>query len=71
MWTAQPLLTSFLLGLPSLLMIFVCYSLCTAEPAEEGEMDSEDEGEEGLEDQQKDLYDVGGSDDSEQHMKTE
>lgn len=53
MWTAQPILTSLLLGLPSILMTFVCYSLCTAEPAEEGEMDSEDEGEESLEYQEQ------------------
>lgn len=70
MWSAQPILTTLLLGLPSILMTFVCYSLCTAEPAEEGEMDTEDEGEEGMEELEEELYDEGGSNE-EEHLKAD
>lgn len=35
MWLANPILMTLLLALPTVLITFICYSICTAEPIDE------------------------------------
>ncbi|XP_071480016.1 protein disulfide-isomerase TMX3-like [Diadema antillarum] len=45
MWLGQPILMTLLIALPTILISFICYSICTAEPIDEDAdiRDSEDE----------------------------
>ena len=74
MWLEHPIMMTLLLVLPTLLISFICYSICTAEPLDEDAEypDSEEEGaEEGADEgeEKPPVEEVGGGDDG--HEKTE
>ncbi|XP_022082280.1 protein disulfide-isomerase TMX3-like isoform X2 [Acanthaster planci] len=74
LWTANPILTTGLLVVPSFLIIFICYSIWSADPYDEDNLppDSEDEAEDG--DSQQDADEekkVTELDDASRHIKSE
>nr|XP_054748439.1 protein disulfide-isomerase TMX3-like [Lytechinus pictus] len=71
MWLANPILMTLLLALPTVLITFICYSICTAEPMDEDAefQDSEEEDEEREQDGPK-IEEILDEDPS-GHQKTE
>ncbi|XP_038069429.1 protein disulfide-isomerase TMX3-like [Patiria miniata] len=73
LWMANPILTTGLLVVPSFLVIFICYSIWSADPYDEDNLppDSEDEDEEEKDGPEIDEEKITELDDGSGHIKSE